>query len=214
MSLTSATTTYSFTYTTFSNPTPVAFTKPTEFPSIFSFGSAVGCSSNTASATASAVPSNAPLDHPNGRDAACVISNDAEINDHAFWDLYACCKGGDMNAFGSPRLCTAQCKPKDGQTWQELGECLSKKVEVVVCKPAYAEIPTEAGQSASRSHSGSSIQSTTPASGTTSGSVSGPGQSSRTGGAASTFPVQATTSKAALVIFGILTLGSAAGMLL
>lgn len=211
MSSTSATTTYSFTYTTFTNPTPVAFTKPTEFPSIFSFGSAVGCSSNTASATATAtaspavpVPSNAPLDHPLGLEAACVISNDAAINDHAFWDLYTCCKGADMVAFGSPMPCTAQCKPKDGQTWQELGECLSKKVEVVVCKPAYAEIPrASTSQSASNSHAHSTVP--------WAGSASSPGHS---GGATSAFSAQATSSKAALVVFGILALGSAAGMLL
>lgn len=218
MSSTSATTTYSFTYTTFTNPTPVAFTKPTEFPTIFSFGSAVGCSSNlasaTATATASAVPSNAPLDHPNGREAACVISNDAEINDHAFWDLYACCKGGDMNVLGSPMLCTAQCKPKDGQTWQELGECLSKKVEVVVCKPAFAEIPTGAVPTASASASGSNAPSTTSASGTHGGAASGPSQASGTGGATGTFATPATTSKVALVVFGIVALGSAMGILL
>ncbi|KAF2846802.1 hypothetical protein T440DRAFT_471509 [Plenodomus tracheiphilus IPT5] len=212
MSSTSATTTYSFSYTTYTNPTPAAFTKPTEVPSMFPFGSAVGCSDNTASATASAQPSNAPLLHPTGREAACVISNDAEVNDHAFWDLYACCKGGNLDAFGNPRLCTAQCTPKDGQTWEELGECLSKRVEVVVCKPNQAEIATGAPQSAS----GSAARSSTSASGTQSGSASASGSAQASGSSAanSVHAVQATTSKAGLVIFGILALGSAAGMFL
>ncbi|CBX95360.1 hypothetical protein IAQ61_004184 [Plenodomus lingam] len=208
----SATTTYSFSYTTFTNPTPVAFTKPTEFPTIFSFGSAVGCSSNTASATASALPSNAPLLNPTGREAACVISNDAEVNDHAFWDLYACCKGGDMTAMGDPMLCTAQCKPKDGQTWEDLGDCLSKRVEVVVCKPDQAEIATGAPQQASES----AAQSTASASGTQSASASssGPAEASGSSAATSMHAVQATTSKAGLVIFGLVALGSAMGMFL
>ncbi|KAI8939862.1 hypothetical protein NX059_003596 [Plenodomus lindquistii] len=218
MSSTSATTTYSFSYTTFSNPTPVPFTRPSEFPTIFSFGSAVGCTSNTASATASAQPSNAPLLNPTGREAACVISNDAEVNDHAFWDLYACCKGGNMDAFGDPMLCTAQCTPQDGQTWAELGECLSERVEVVVCKPNQAEIGSGATQTASTSsaRSSASASGTPSASASQSGSVSASSvvQASGSSAATSLNAAPATTSKAGLVVFGILALGSAAGMLL
>lgn len=120
-----------------------------------------------------------------------------------------------MNAFGNPFLCSAQCTPKEGQTFQELGECLSKRVQYVVCKPARAEIGNGT-QTASRS-SASSAQSTS-ASGTASGSASrsasasGSAAASQSTGAASA--VQATTSKAGFMVFGVLALGTFAGMLL
>lgn len=117
-----------------------------------------------------------------------------------------------MDVMGDPMLCTAQCTPQDGQTWEDLGECLSKRVEVVVCKPDQAEIATGAPQQAS----GSAAPSTASASGTQSGSASasGPAQVSGTSAATSVHAVQANTSKAGLVIFGILALGSAVGMFL
>lgn len=212
---TSATTTYPFTYTTFSNASPSPFTEPTEVPSIFSFGSALNCASNSVKPTPSALP----IDKPLGLQPACVISNAAEVNDHAFWDLYACCKGGDMTAFGSPGTCTAQCRAEDGQTWQELGECLSKRVEYVVCKPEFSEI----GRNETEQSSGSAAQSTrtTAASGTGSasgsatGSGSGVAQQSTGGAAASTVGVvHATNSKVGVVMFALLAFGSAAGMFL
>lgn len=201
-----ATTTYPFTYTTYSNPSPAPFTKPSTIPSIFSFGSALNCASNSIAPSASAQPSNAPIDRPLGLEAACVISNAAEVNDHAFWDLYACCKGLDMTAFGSPGTCTAQCRAEDGQSWQDLGECLSKRVEFVVCKPQYIEIGRNNTQQSSTQSSG------TPAA---SGASSSTGVlQASTGGASSVDVVHATTSKAGLLVFGILALGSAAGMFL
>lgn len=204
---TSATTTYPFTYTTFSNTSPSPFTKPTEVPSIFSFGSALNCAATSSnSAQPSALPSAAPLDRPLGIQAACVISNAAEVNNHAFWDLYACCKGGDMTAFGNPGTCTAQCRAEDGQTWQELGECLSKRVEVVVCKPEFGEIArNETSSSSSSSSSGSSAHSSTKTTTSASGSATASGS-----GAAQ----QSTGSKAGVVLFALLAFGSAAGMFL
>lgn len=203
MSVAVATTTYPFSYTTYTNDSPAAFTRPTEFPSVFSFGSAVSCTSS-ASATASALPSGLPIDRPVGAQAACVISNAAEVNDHAFWDLYACCKGSNMTAFGGATLCTAQCTPGEGQTWQELGECLSERVEAVVCKPNAEEIGNSTN-SASTAASGSP---------TRSASGSGAVTSLPTGAASTMGVVHSTSSKAGLVVFGLLALGSAAGMLL
>lgn len=202
-----ATTTYPFTYTTFSNPSPAPFTKPSTIPSIFSFGSALNCASNSIAPSASAQPSNAPIDRPLGLEGACVISNAAEVNDHAFWDLYACCKGLDITAFGSPGTCTAQCRAEDGQTWQELGECLSKRVEIVVCKPQFSEIGRNNTQQSSVS--GAQSSPTRAASGASSGVLQ-----ASTGGASSLDAAHATFSKAGLVVFGILALGSAAGMFL
>ncbi|KAF1840409.1 uncharacterized protein K460DRAFT_296971 [Cucurbitaria berberidis CBS 394.84] len=208
MTSTAATTTYPFTFTTYSNPTPVPFTKPTAFPSIFSFGSAIGC----ANPTASALPSNHPLDRPNGIQGACVISNAAEVNNHAFWDLYECCKGKDMTAFGSPGTCTAQCRAEDGQTWQELGECLSKRVNIVICKPENAEIGKNETHSTQSSASGSSSGKATSSG---QASSSGSAQVSGSSGAASTLgAAHATFSKAGVVMFGILAVSSAAGMFL
>jgi hypothetical protein len=115
-----------------------------------------------------------------------------------------------MFAGGSPYPCTAQCVAEDGQTWQELGECLSKKVEVVVCKPAFNEIgrnetTTRVGPSATGSGQ--------PAA---SGSSSGSGaQASGSTGAGSTVGiVHVKGAKVAFGVFVMLAVGSAAGMLL
>ena len=116
-----------------------------------------------------------------------------------------------MTAFGSSGTCTAQCKAEDGQTWQELGECLSKRVEVVVCKPEFAEI----GRNESQASGSASASASVSVSGSGSATGSGVAQQS-TGAAASTTVgvVHATVSKAGIVVFAILAFGSAAGMLL
>ncbi|KAH7399624.1 hypothetical protein BKA66DRAFT_398822, partial [Pyrenochaeta sp. MPI-SDFR-AT-0127] len=204
------------TYSTFTNPTPVAFTKPTEVPSIFSFGSARDCASNSIAPSASALPSIYPIDRPAGLEAGCVISNAAEVNDHAFWDLYACCKSGDMTASGSPYTCTAQCKAGNGQTWQELGECLSKRVEVVVCKPQFNEIARNQTDSSASRSSTSGAQSTRSGSSApaASGSSGGAAPSNATGAASTMGVVHTTSSKLGAAVFVVLAIGSAAGMLL
>jgi hypothetical protein len=219
------TTTYPFTYTTFTNVSPSPFTKPTEFPSVFSFGSAVGCASNSVQSDTPAQPSNYPLGRSVGRSGGCVISNDAEYNDHAFWDMYACCESKDFSAMGKPFPCTAMCLAKGGQSFQDLGECLSKRVDVVICSPPFEEIGNATESDAASSSVASSLLPSSSASGSASGSgsVSGSASASASGssssavsaGAASAVGrVQGSSSKAALAIFGIVAFGSAAGMFL
>ncbi|KAF2035767.1 hypothetical protein EK21DRAFT_106612 [Setomelanomma holmii] len=207
------TTTYPFTYTTYSTSlSSSSFSKPTVVPSMFPFSAAFSCSANS---IATPLPSNHPIDPPLGLKPACVISNAREVNDHAFWDLYACCKGGDISAYGSPYTCTAECAVGDGQTWQELGECLTKRAEVVVCKPAYEEI----GRNQTTSSVGSSATGSTRTSASGSGSVSASGsgsgaRASGSTGAASTVGVTHVRGvKAAVGIFVMLAVGSVAGML-
>jgi hypothetical protein len=211
---TTPTTTYPFTYTTFTNASP------TEFPSVFSFGSAVGCASNSVSPDRPPQPSNYPIDRAVGLDGGCVISNAAEYNDHAFWDMYACCESGDWSAMGSPFTCTAFCRTKGGQNFQQLGECLSKRVDVVICSPPYDEIGKNTTDP-DASSSGSVVASQSSASGTMSASASGSSSASAsaiasksTGAASAVGGVQGSSSKAGLVLFGIVALGSAAGMFL
>jgi hypothetical protein len=211
------TTTYPFTYTTYSTSLPSSkFSTPTIVPSIFSWGAAASCSANSMSRPQ---PSNFPIDRPSGLDAACVISNAREVNDHAFWDLYACCKSLRMTASGSPNVCTAQCTAGNGQTWQELGDCLSKRVEVVVCRPAFIEIgrnQTE-GSGVSSSVSASQTKSST-SSGVGSASASGSGAqvsgSQSTGAGSAVGVVHVVGSKAGVALFVVLAFGSFAGMML
>jgi hypothetical protein len=182
----------------------------------------VGCASSSVSPDTRAQPSNYPLDQPVGRSGGCVISNDAEVNDHAFWDLYACCTSQDLTAIGDPFPCTAMCKTTDGQSFLDLGECLSKRVEVVICSPPFDEIGRNSTESDASSSSGGVTQSTSSivsatvsGSGTTSGGTSASGSASASTGAANTVTgVQGSSSKAGLMIWGILALGSATGMFL
>jgi hypothetical protein len=206
-----ATTTYPFSLTTYTNASPSAFTKPTVMPSVFSFGGAPGCSAR----------SDTPA-QPTGSYGGCAISNAAEVNDHAFWDMYACCSGGEFSAIGMPFPCTAVCEAKDGQSFQELGECLSKRVETVVCKPASNEIGSESGSasgssSVSKTTAQESTTATETATGTVSGGASGTDETTlpeSTGAANTVHGVPATSSKAAFMIFGLVAVGSAAGMFL
>ena len=121
-----------------------------------------------------------------------------------------------MTPMGSPNPCSVQCAPGAGQTWEELGKCLSERVEVVVCKPAAAEIGDDADQNASQS-SGSAAQTSammsSSASAAASASSGAPAQAS-TAAASSNMVVHATTSKVGVALFALLAFGSAAGMLL
>jgi hypothetical protein len=114
-----------------------------------------------------------------------------------------------MTAFGSPNVCTAQCRAKDGQTWQELGECLAKRVEVVVCKPPCDEI---AKNGTTGSSSASSLTASSTAS--RSGSASSTHASGSTGAGSVVAVAHVGISKSAIVVFAVLALGSFAGMLL
>jgi hypothetical protein len=119
---------------------------------------------------------------------------------------------------GSPFTCTAFCRTKVGQTFQELGECLSKRIDVVICSPPHDEIGKNATDP-DVSSSGSVVASQSSASGTMSASGSSSasgnaGASKSTGAASAVGGVQGSSSKVGLVIFGIVALGSAAGMFL
>lgn len=216
MTTTTPTTTYNYSYTTYTNASPSPFTKPTEFPSIFSYGPAVGCASNSVAPEQSAQPSSYPISRPEGRNGGCVISNDADINDHAFWDMYACCSSNDSTALGSPFPCTASCSITDGQSFLDLGECLSKRVEIVICSPPFDQIDrnsTDPDAASSGSGSGTAAQSTPAGTMSESGSASTSAADS-TGAASAVGVTQGASSKAGLLLFGIMAFGSAAGMLL
>ncbi|CAN9353003.1 unnamed protein product [Alternaria alternata] len=226
MTTTTPTTTYNYSYTTYTNASPSPFTKPTEFPSIFSYGPAVGCASNSVAPEQSAQPSSYPIGRPEGRNGGCVISNDADINDHAFWDMYACCSSNDSTASGSPFPCTASCSITDGQSFLDLGECLSKRVEIVICSPPFDQIDgnsTDPDAASSGSGSGTAAQSTPAGTMSESGSASASSDTSAsastsaadsTGAASAVGVTQGASSKVGLLLFGIMAFGSAAGMLL
>lgn len=106
---------------------------------------------------------------------------------------------------GSPNLCTAQCSvgAEDGQTWQEVAACLNKRVDVVVCKPAFNEIAngTTASQSRTSGAGGSATSSASlPAASTGAGNMIGV---AHVGG-----------SKTAVALYAVLAVGSFAGMML
>jgi hypothetical protein len=209
MSTTTPTTTYPFTFTTYFNSLPATtFSKPTIIPSIFSWGPGLSCSANS---QPTPQPSQFPIDRPLGLEGACVISNAREINDHAFWDLYDCCKSKNMTAFGSSGsgVCTAQCRTKDAQTWQELGECLAKRVEVVVCKPPFDEIAKN-GTNETSGSSGTTASRTASRSGSTSSTHA----SGSTGAGNVVAVAHVGNPKSAMMVFVILAVGSFAGMLL
>ncbi|KAI1515561.1 hypothetical protein L13192_11627 [Pyrenophora tritici-repentis] len=207
----------SYTYTTYTNSSPTPFRKPTIIPSSFPFGGAPGCSSLPSLPTDTPLPSNYPVDRPSAAKPGCVISNDADVNDHAFWDLYECCTWGDMGVLGMPLPCTAVCVIESGdeQTLRRLGECLSKRVGVVVCSDRERMNETE---SSSSSSSVGETSTSMAASGTASLSASlsgGATASAATGGAGKGVGVQrGDVSRAGVMVFGILALASAVGMLL
>jgi hypothetical protein len=193
-----ATASTSISYTTFSTSLPSSkFSTPTLVPSIFSWGPALSC--------ASASPSNFPLQRPTDRGAACAISNARAVNDHAFWDLYACCKGTNLTAIGD--ACTGVCRVGQGQTAKEVGECLAKRVEVVVCKLGEGEAASAWSSSVASSTGGSIGSATRAASASAAAS-----QSASAGNAVGV--VNVAHSKAGAVVFGMLAMGAFSGMIL
>lgn len=209
----SATTTYPFRVTTYVNPSPVSaasypttYTDTTWLPPV---------SADTQCASAAAYPS---VSGPSGLQAACVISNAADINPNAFWDVYECCPGHDISSYGyavtggeisNSGICMMQCTVGEGSTWQQVGECLQKRVKEVVCAPEYEErIPYASLRSTTSA--GVTVSATRPGG---DGASSATGAAS-TGAAASVDVVHASSSKLALIAFGLLALGSAAGMFL
>lgn len=126
---------------------------------------------------------------------------------------------------GSPFPCTAMCSASDEQSFLELGECLSKRVDVVICTPPFDEISKNSTDPDTASSSGSMAQSssagTMSESGSATASSSGdasasgsPSNADSTGAASAVGVTHGAFSKAGLAVFGIMALGSAAGMFL
>lgn len=217
-----ATTTYPFYETTYTNPSP---STPSSYPTTYTDTKWLPfVSADTWCASATAYPS---IEGPLGLKPACVISNAAEINPNAFWDVYDCCPGRDMSAsgysstgdeVGNPGICMIQCTigDDDGVTWQQVGECLQKRVKEVVCMPQYIERTDN-----STVTWGSTVKST-PAAGTV--SATRPGGATDGTQAATAAPstgaaillnvVHTNTSKFGAVAFLLLAGVSVAGMLL
>lgn len=187
---TQPTTTYPFTYTTFSGSPTLPFTAPSASPTQYIFEPANNCSP---------IP-----ESPLGLNASCVISNSKDVSDHAFWDLYACCNGAYVQAYGDGNLCTATCQAQE-QTWQQLMSCLSKRAPIVVCKPDYDEFSHDLPSTASRV--------STPGATQTGSSSSSP-SAAQSSGAANTFDIAYTgQSKFGFIVLGIIAVSSVVGML-
>jgi hypothetical protein len=176
------------------------FTTPTAIPSnIVPFGPALDC------------PSNSTNDFfPQGNDTACAISNARETNEHAFWDLYECCKGGNITAFGLPTPCTAQCTIGDEQTYDELRACVKKRV------PGYAcQSKADATEPGNGTESSSATPSASGGAANSSSASGGAARSSSASGAGSAVGVaHVGGSKVAVLTFGVLAVASFAGMML
>lgn len=154
-----------------------------------------------------------------------MISNAEEVNPNAFWDMYACCPGHGIEASGysfgeegesEAGICMVQCRIGKGEstTWQEVGECLQKRVKEVVCAPRYEErfsSYTDGDAETSEGVSGSSVA---VSSGKETGSASASASASASTGAGSRGVVHVGSVKVGLFTFGLLALGSAAGMFL
>ncbi|RMZ66720.1 hypothetical protein GMOD_00002082 [Pyrenophora seminiperda CCB06] len=202
----------SYTYTTYTNSAPTPFRKPTVVPSSFPFGAVPGCSSRPSLPTGTPLPSNYPVDRPSDAKPGCVISNDAAVNDHAFWDLYVCCTGGNkMGVIGMPLPCTAVCEVDGGddEGLRRVGECLSGRVGVVVCSDRQGGNETESSSSSSGSAGHMSTSKVASATASLSASASSSGKAT-----ASASTEGGEFSKSGLMVFGILALGSAVGMLM
>jgi len=129
-----------------------------------------------------------------------------------------------MGVLGMPLPCTAVCEVEDGdeQGLRRVGECLSKRVGVVVCSDRKGGNGTESDGSSSGSSSSSSAGQTSTSSRAASGTASlsasssaGATPSASTGGTSKGFGGQkGEVSKAGLMVFGVLALGSAVGMLM
>jgi hypothetical protein len=127
------TTTYPFSFTangftgTVDYPFDLPFTTPTASPSVIPFEISDNCCNRWGQFPRP----------PIGLNASCSISLSKCDNPHAFWDLYACCKGAEPQQFGN--MCSGTCDAVD-QTWQELMSCLQGRAAVVSCKPDSEEI--------------------------------------------------------------------------
>ncbi|KAJ4989196.1 hypothetical protein SVAN01_05275 [Stagonosporopsis vannaccii] len=212
----SATTTYPFYATTYTNPSPSA---PSSYPTTYTDTTWLPpTSADTHCVSATAYPS---VRGPQGLKAACVISNAADINPNAFWDVYECCPGHDLSAYGysytgdetpNPGICMMQCTiGDDGTTWQQVGECLQKRAKEVVCAPRFEERSyNDTLASGSSTRPGVTVQATRPGGNSASSATA----TASTAAATSVDIVHLNCSKLALFAFGLLTLGSAAGLFL
>jgi hypothetical protein len=217
------TTTYPFVDTTYTNPSP---STQSIYPTTYTGSKQLPiASADTRCSSATAYPS---IEGPSGLKPACVIHNAAEINPHAFWDVYECCPGHDItsssysSSSGEPMnegICMVQCTVNegDGVTWQQVGECLQKKVKEVVCMPRYEERWKNQTRESmwseyARTRTGGSSQAT--AKGTGTGQAVSASATASTGAAASFDVVHASSSKMGLFTFLLLAVGSAFGMFL
>jgi hypothetical protein len=218
------TTTYPFRVSTYTNASP---STPSSYPTTYTDTTWLPpTSAGTKCASATHYPQ---LEGPAGLEAGCVISNAEEVNKNAFWDMYACCPGHGIEAYGysvsgeessEAGICMVQCRIKDEErtTWQQVGECLQKRVKEAVCAPRYEErysndtgTDGDVGMSSSSVLvSGSASVATSSGAQTESASV---GASASTG-AATRGVVHVGGVKVGLFTFGLLALGSAAGMFL
>jgi hypothetical protein len=218
------TTTYPFVFSTYTNASP---SPPSSYPTTYTDTTWLPpTSAGTKCASATQYPQ---LQGPLGLEAGCVISNAEEVNKNAFWDMYACCPGHGIESYGysyreggesEAGICMVQCRIEDEEstTWQQVGECLQKRVKEAVCAPRYEERYSDdtdgdgdvemGSSSVSLSGSASVVKS----SGVETGSVSA--SASVSTGAGSRVVVHVGSVKVGLFTFGLLALGSAAGMFL
>lgn len=209
------TTTYSFAVTTYTNASP---STPSSYPTTYTDSSWLPpITADTQCASATAYPR---IQGPMGLQAACAISNAAEINPNAFWDVYECCPGHGIESYGysfgrgevsSPGICMMQCRIPDNATttWQQVGECLQKRVKEVVCMPIYEE----------RFHSDTPVSTGStsplnPASPTKTGESGSASAARSTGAAASIDIVHVGGSRLGLAAFALLAVGSVMGIYL
>jgi hypothetical protein len=110
-----------------------------------------------------------------------------------------------MSTLGTPLPCTSVCYASDQLSFLELGECLSKRVKVVVCSPP----ENERGEPKSSSSSSATKTNIATSSGSSQATVT-----AAKGAASTVAGGQSVASKAGLVVFGLMAFVSAAGMLL
>ena len=216
------TTTYPFRVSTYTNASP---SPPSSYPTTYT---ETTWRQPTSAATKCASATQYPqLEGPVGLEAGCVISNAEEVNKNAFWDMYACCPGHGIESYGysysgdeksDAGMCMVQCRIKDEEstTWQQVGECLQKRVKEVVCAPRYEETSsndTDTNGDAEASSS-SVLVSGSASVATSNGAQTGSVSASASTGAAPRGVTHVGSVKVGLFTFGLLALGSAAGMFL
>ena len=216
------TTAYPFRVSTYTNASP---SPPSSYPTTYT---ETTWRQPTSAATKCASATQYPqLEGPVGLEAGCVISNAEEVNKNAFWDMYACCPGHGIESYGysysgdeksDAGMCMVQCRIKDEEstTWQQVGECLQKRVKEVVCAPRYEETSsndTDTNGDAEASSS-SVLVSGSASVATSNGAQTGSVSASASTGAAPRGVTHVGSVKVGLFTFGLLALGSAAGMFL